>query len=109
VEATRPHDPAQVGHQLGERVAEQVALGARRDVDREVAAGDPIGRHGLLAQVLDRALERGAEAPDLVVAAHVDADVDVAVGEPLGGVGDDLDRLREPVRDQQDRERDERQ
>ena len=79
------------------------------DGHRQVAIGDGLGGVGLLAQVLDRALEGGGQAADLVVGLDVDADVDVTLGDALGGLGDGADRLGEQVRDPHDHEADQDQ
>ena len=102
-------DPAQVGDQALERDAQEVLVGARRDLDGQVAAGDRLGGGRLLAQVGDRVAERGGQAADLVVGLDVELDVDVAVGDALGGLGDGADRLGEHVGDQQDHDADEDQ
>ena len=71
---------------LDEGVAQRVALGARLDLDGEVARAHLGGGAGGLTQVVDDLGEGVAHGGDLVAAVHVEVLVDVALGQVLGGI-----------------------
>ena len=93
----------------GERAAEHVALGARRHVTREVAAGDRLGGARGLAQRLGHAAEGAGHAADLVLRAGLHGDLEVALADPLGGLGHLAHRAAQAAGDEHERAADQQQ
>src|SRR6202040_1388460 len=72
----------------------RVALGARRDFDREITFGDGHGNAGHFLQVRDHVVEGGGQRANFVVAVDVDVLVEVAgVADFLGDGDQVLERL----------------
>ncbi len=89
----------EIALQVGERRPQLV-----RGVDDELAAD-----HLLLREAVRHRVVRGREVAQLLGALLGHPDVEVAVGEAPGGVGDPLDRAREPAGEEhRDGERQER-
>ena len=93
--AHRAHQGAQaVGH-LGEGGVQGVAVGAGRDLDGEIAAGDGFGDRRHLPEVDDHVAQGLREGSDLIGALDVDLLVEIALVADLAGHVDDvLERLR---------------
>ena len=84
-------DAAQVGGHLLERLPQEVGPRARRHRGPQVAAGDPVGHCGHLAEVGDHPLLGTREVADLVGRAGPDLRGEIPLGQPLR----DRDRLRQ--------------